>query len=1043
MIDKRPFNMAEFIALTKGKNMRNKMDEFVQKNYMKSSPFSSFLPGIAGKKGIPVWCYYVNRGQGVVSFGVKDKDHSIQEFYPAEKAYGEVSGHGFRTFIKENDEVFEAFSDADLDHEMHIGRNHMSVRCEISDLLIEVFYYVLPEEKIGALIRSVRIKNKGKKRKITLLDGLSAIIPYGISNDNLKNMTETSKAWMQSEYIEENAAIYKVSAAMDDVAEVKVNEGAVFAAGFDHKGKRIPMIVDPGRVFGYDKAYKKPVRFIEGDLSGKDNHSNVFPSAFFNTSIILEEDEEWVMNQIYGNTEDIALFKEFIQDSRDEDYFNNKEMRAKALIDEITSPCLCQTGNENFDAYSKNCYMDNGLRGGFPVRLGHNKVFYLYSRKHGDLERDYNFFSVLPEYYSQGNGNFRDVAQNRRVDTFFSPYVGKENIRTFLSLIQPDGYNPLLIEKQVFSIDPESAAVILSDVSDEEKKEILDFLKGSFTPGELYMFLEGKVKEGVKDLFIQLMDFSSGGTKGSFGEGYWCDHWTYILDLIEEYLTVYPDREKELLTEEKYTYYAPEVRVNPYRERYVETSKGIRQYNSLSKERIKNNLKEYCDINKKVVGDTLLAHLLTLVSVKFSTLDPYGFGIEMEGGKPGWYDALNGLPGLLGSSYGETLELLRYIRFIKKCLKNVDGIKIYKEVSVLIEELLDAIRKNKDEIYEKDEMISFWYDINHTREKYREAVYQGFEGKTEEIDKEKIEEVMAAFEAFISIRMPKALRKNGEDIAPMYFYYEIKKYRKADFIIPEEFVLRRMPGFLEGQVHLLKVLEDAGKKKDLYQAVKNSDIYDKELQMYKVNASLLDATSEIGRCKFFSPGWLENESIFLHMEYKYLLELDKAGLYKEFYKELKSCLVCFMDPEIYGRSILENSSFIASSANPAKELWGKGYVARLSGSTVEFLSMWRRMMFGENPFSIGKDGELELTFNPHMPEYLIPESKRVSARFLGNCMVTYHFKERRDHYPGNETVKRIVVYDKGTIKEYEGQLKGTVAKDIRDGKVEEVTVFIE
>ena len=72
---------------------------------------------------------------------------------------------------------------------------------------------------------------------------------------------------------------------------------------------------------------------------------------------ILEEDEEWVMNQLYGNTEDIALFKEFIQDSRDEKYFNNKEMRAKALIDEITSPCLCQTGNENFDAYSKNCLL--------------------------------------------------------------------------------------------------------------------------------------------------------------------------------------------------------------------------------------------------------------------------------------------------------------------------------------------------------------------------------------------------------------------------------------------------------------------------------------------------------------------------------------------------------------------------------------------------------------------------------------------------------------------------------------------------------------
>ena len=32
--------------------------------------------------------------------------------------------------------------------------------------------------------------------------------------------------------------------------------------------------------------------------------------------------------------------------------------------------------------------------------------------------------------------------------------------------------------------------------------------------------------------------------------------------------------------------------------------------------------------------------------LKFSTLDPYGMGVEMEGGKPGWNDAMNGLPGI-------------------------------------------------------------------------------------------------------------------------------------------------------------------------------------------------------------------------------------------------------------------------------------------------------------------------------------------------------------------------------------------------------------
>ena len=39
-----------------------------------------------------------------------------------------------------------------------------------------------------------------------------------------------------------------------------------------------------------------------------------------------------------------------------------------------------------------------------------------------------------------------------------------------------------------------------------------------------------------------------------------------------------------------------------------------------------------------------------LAVLKFSTLDPYGMGVEMEGGKPGWNDAMNGLPGILGSS---------------------------------------------------------------------------------------------------------------------------------------------------------------------------------------------------------------------------------------------------------------------------------------------------------------------------------------------------------------------------------------------------------
>ena len=55
----------------------------------------------------------------------------------------------------------------------------------------------------------------------------------------------------------------------------------------------------------------------------------------------------------------------------------------------------------------------------------------------------------------------------------------------------------------------------------------------------------------------------------------------------------------------------------------------------------------------------------------------------------------------------------------------------------------------------------------------------------------------------------------------------------------------------------------------------------------------------------FSPGWLENESIWLHMSYKWYLELLRAGLYEQFFKEIVQRVVCFMDTDVFGRSPLE------------------------------------------------------------------------------------------------------------------------------------------
>lgn len=195
--------------------MTGKNETFVMNDYGKKSTFASFLPGIAGIRGIPIWCYYVNRGQCVVSFGVDNKDHAIMEFYPAHQAYQNVKTTGFRTFLKKNGTVFEPFSDENITQRMQIHMNGLAIEEQnrSSGMDTKVVYYTLPGENVGALVRVVSVTNQsGEPIELELLDGMPAVIPYGVSMDSMKNMGQTAKAWMQVEDLNEGLPYYRVRA---------------------------------------------------------------------------------------------------------------------------------------------------------------------------------------------------------------------------------------------------------------------------------------------------------------------------------------------------------------------------------------------------------------------------------------------------------------------------------------------------------------------------------------------------------------------------------------------------------------------------------------------------------------------------------------------------------------------------------------------------------------------------------------------------------------------------------------------------------------
>jgi hypothetical protein len=178
------------------------------------------------------------------------------------------------------------------------------------------------------------------------------------------------------------------------------------------------------------------------------------------------------------------------------------------------------------------------------------------------------------------------------------------------------------------------------------------------------------------------------------------------------------------------------------------------------------------------------------------------------------------------------------------------------------------------------------------------------------------------------------------------------------------------------------------------------------------------------------------------MEYKYLLEVLKCGLYEDFYSDFKKACVCFFDPERYGRSILENSSFIVSSAYPYKELWGKGFAARLSGATVEALNIWILMTLGKQPFYLDEKKELCLRFAPALKKEMFTSSDNIlTFKLFSSTLVVYHNPFCKDTYENCRAQKIIVTIDDKCTTIQGDIIKSPLAQAIRRGTASRIDVY--
>ena len=1063
-------------------------------NYSRSPVFSSFLPGIADVWGIPLWVFYCNRGQGIACFGTDTKDRPILEFQSASRAYQMTPVTGFRTFLRlDGNTCVEPFSRPDAVRGQAIGQR-MDIRADAlafsednreTGIRTDVSYFTLPNEDIGALVRVVTLTNTtDRPRKIELLDGLPVVANAGLENSMLKNMPYLAEAWSDVEDAETNAPLFKIRIATDDTPEVRFIRGGNFYVSKAFGSDRLaPVAVDPRLVFGADEAFLSPEAFIESPdftLPHTQCARKGMPCAFAHHRAELAPGASFRFASFAGRVRDRAQLDAFLAKLDDvEAYVTAKAAENRRIIARMQDDVFTVSSDKRFDGYTRQNYLDNVLRGGLPCRVGpkgHEALFYLYSRKHGDMERDYNWFRTAPTRFSQGNGNYRDVNQNRRNDVLIHPFVEDAAIRTFVNLLQLDGNNPLDVQGARFFIDDTAACdTFLSRVAPEAADTVRASLLSGFTPGELLEAVEssGAALRVPADAFVaEAVALSERFESARHGEGYWTDHWTYNTDLIEQYLAVYPDRAHALFfTDGAYTFQDTFCFVSPRAGKHVLTPLGVRQYGAVFEDKARHRMLEsrtrqpYAVRTRHGEGDvyrtSLCAKLVVLALNKAAVLDPSGVGIEMESNKPNWYDALNSLPGLFGSSSNETAELVRLMDMLKAALSWPDSpvdVRLPLEAADFLRELADAFRIG-DPFHQ-------WEARCEVRDAYRKRIAPGVDGT---------ETAVAAADllAFFDQVRETIAANRGKGIDPdtglplTYFIHEATEWTETGdtrdgqpLVRVTAFRMRPLPLFLEGVVHAMRCEADPDAVRAMHGAVLQSPLYDRKLGMFKVNAPLVGEGYEIGRCRAFPAGWLENESIWLHMAYKYLLELARKGLFEAFHEAARTSLVCNLDPHVYGRSILENVSFICSSAFYDESRHGRGYYARLSGSTAEFVHLWLLMVIGGRPFRVAlpaeagaaraaavqagtahpgapeTGGELRLVFEPAIPgsmftrsvertSYLDEDGAEIALdvpenafafRFLGRIPVVYHNPLRLDTWTPEARMERIRLLDRnGTL----------------------------
>ncbi len=753
---------------------------------------------------------------GGLTAGRKNPEYALFPYYTDDKIIESAETTGSKTIFHIHSDgdlmVWEPFSERHTD-KYAVSRNlykniygNKVVFEEINHDLDLIFRYQWNSGKAFGFIRKAELINTSTKEcRITLLDGIQNIMPYGVPGDLQRTTSNLVDAYKRNELEPSSGiGIYALSAIIVDKAEPSeaLKANICWSLGLKNtthllssmqlkKFRQQHHIQEERDVKGERGAYFVSAEIaLPGNSTKKwkiianvnQDHSQIISlSKTIKEKNDLDKDVEHDIDSGTQNLLQLVAGADGMQ--RTADKLNDTRHYANVLFNIMRGGIFDDnymikkadfvsylykankavvSDNQAFidnldDTFSQSVLKEHliNMADADLIRLSTEYLPLKFSRRHGDPSRPWNYFTINFQNETDGSeildyeGNWRDLFQNWEALAHSYPEFTEGMIFKFLNASTFDGYNPYRLTKDGFDWE-------------------------TIEPDNPWSYI-----------------------------GYWGDHQIIYLqkffEIIERY---HPGTLKSLLVKEWFVYAAVPYIIKPY-DQILKNPKETIEFDHnwdadirKKREALGADGALLTNDNKKIYHVNFIEKTLATVLAKISNFIPEA-GIWLNTQRPEWNDANNALVGN-GVSMVTLYYMHRFLRFFHRILEQADieKIKLSSELIAFYHSIRDTLQEFSpllsNSISNKDRKV-IADRLGVAASEYRQHIYKnGFWGKKRSVSLDGLKTFTGISIAFIEHSIRASKRKDK-----LYHAYNLISFTDT------EVSFSHLSEMLEGQVAVL------------------------------------------------------------------------------------------------------------------------------------------------------------------------------------------------------------------------------------------------